>query len=125
MNHLYHFTTAKFALDDLRNRRLKIAQLDDLNDPFELKSVNLCDPEHAQAFDGIEEKNFEGYKAAVARRWGVLCFSEEKNRYSAMGALRRPSQGNLLGLRCLKNPRKVRTGEVQDNEIPFPRETGC
>jgi hypothetical protein len=75
---LYHFTTAKFALDDLRNRRLKIAQLDDLNDPFELKSVNLCDPEHAQAFDGIEKINLEGFKAVTARQFGVLCFSEEK-----------------------------------------------
>src|SRR6267142_5073888 len=73
---LYHFTTAKFALDDLRNRRLKIAQFDDLNDPFELKSVNLCDPVHAQAFDGTEDS--EGYKAAMARRFGVLCFSEVK-----------------------------------------------
>src|SRR5579859_4794235 len=77
-NRLYHFTTAKHALDDLHNRRLKIAQFDDLNDPFELKSVNLCNPVHAQAFDGIEKINFEGYKAAVAQRWGVLCFSEEK-----------------------------------------------
>src|SRR5260370_2192350 len=78
MNHLYHFTTAKFALDDLRNKRLKIAQFDDLNDPFELKSVNLCNPVHAQAFDGIEEKNFEGYKAAVARLWGGLSFRAQK-----------------------------------------------
>jgi hypothetical protein len=63
-------------LDDLRNRRLKIAQLDDLNDPFELKSVNLCNPLHAQAFDGTDKR--EGYKAEMARRYGVLCLSEDK-----------------------------------------------
>jgi hypothetical protein len=76
VNRLYHFTTAKYAFDDLRNRRLKIAQLDDLNDPFELKSVNLCNPTHAQAFDGTDK--FEGFKAEMARRFGVLCFSEDK-----------------------------------------------
>src|SRR5215470_3036284 len=77
-NRLYHFTTAKFAMDDLRNRRLKIAQFDDLNDPFELKSVNLCDPNHARAFDGIEVIGFAGFKAEIAQRYGVLCFSESK-----------------------------------------------
>jgi Protein of unknown function (DUF2971) len=75
---LYHFTTSKYALDDLSKRRLKIAQFDDLNDPFELKSVNLCDPVNAQAFDGIGELDFEGFKAKVARHFGVLCFSENK-----------------------------------------------
>ncbi len=55
MNRLYHFTKAKYAFDNLRNRRLKIAQLDDLNDPFELKSVNLCNLLHAQAFDETDK----------------------------------------------------------------------
>jgi len=68
VNRLYHFTAAKYAFDNLRNRRLKIAQLDDLNDPFELKSVNLCNPVHAQAFDGIDKFEFEGFKAGMARR---------------------------------------------------------
>lgn len=76
MNRLYHFTKAEYAFDNLRNRRLKIAQLDDLNDPFELKSVNLCNPLHAQAFDGTDK--FEGFKPEMARLYGVLCFSEDK-----------------------------------------------
>jgi len=67
VNRLYHFTAAPYAFDDLRNRRLKIAQLDDLNDPFELKSVNRCNPLHAQAFDGTGEH--EGFKAEMARRY--------------------------------------------------------
>lgn len=75
---LYHFTATQFALDDLRNKRLKIAQFDDLNDAFELKSVNLCDPDHARAFDGIELVGFKGFKAEIAKRFGVLCFSESK-----------------------------------------------
>ena len=57
-------------------RHLKIAQFDDLNDPFELKSVNLCNPQHAIAFDGSEKHNFAGFKAEIGKRFGVLCFSE-------------------------------------------------
>jgi Protein of unknown function (DUF2971) len=65
---LYHFTTARYALDDLRNRRLKIAQFNDLNDPFELKSVDLSGPGDEFAFDRwIEE---------MAPRFGLLCFTD-------------------------------------------------
>jgi|SRR5882672_10951109 len=42
----------------------------------ELKSVNLCNPLRAQAFDGTDKH--EGFKAEMARRYGVLCFSEDK-----------------------------------------------
>ena len=33
---LYHFLSAENALDDLTNRRIKLSQIDDLNNPFEL-----------------------------------------------------------------------------------------
>jgi hypothetical protein len=33
---LYHYLSEKHALDDLENKRLKIARIEDLNDPFEL-----------------------------------------------------------------------------------------
>lgn len=78
MKRLYHFTAAKYAFEDMRKRRLKIAQLDDLNDPFEFQSVNLCDPIHWQAFYGIEKAGSIGYLAEISRRFGVLCFSENK-----------------------------------------------
>lgn len=40
---VYHFVNAEFGLDDIRRRRLKIATLNDLNDPFELFGVHLGD----------------------------------------------------------------------------------
>src|SRR5271154_5959350 len=68
-NRRYHFTSAEYALDNLRNRRLKIAQFDDLNDPFELKSVDLSGAGHAAEFDQ--------FKAKMALKFGVLCFNEK------------------------------------------------
>ena len=33
---LYHYLPENHGLDDLKNKRLKIARIEDLNDPFEL-----------------------------------------------------------------------------------------
>jgi len=68
---LYHFTEAKYAFDDLRNRRLKIAQFNNLNDPFELRSGDLSDPIHKWAFDRFIEE--------MEPRFGLLCFSQRWN----------------------------------------------
>jgi hypothetical protein len=119
--HLYHFTTSKFALDDLRNKRLKIAQLDDLNDPFELKSVNLCDPVNARAFDGIEQLDFEGYKAALARRFGVLCFSECKTDVLLWAHYADRHKGICLGFDVSGGQAKFGRVQYMKERFPFPK----
>ena len=63
----YHFLPVRYALDDLRYRRLKIARFDDLNDPFELWDVALRD-RHFRS-------RFKATKQAMARRFVMLCFS--------------------------------------------------
>jgi hypothetical protein len=40
----YYLLTSQYALENLRHRRLKIAQLDDLNDPFDLWALAQPDP---------------------------------------------------------------------------------
>jgi hypothetical protein len=119
-HHLYHFTTAKHALDDLRNRRLKIAQFDDLNDPFELKAVNLCDPDHARAFDGIEELGFEGFKAVTARQFGVLCFSEEKTDVLQWAHYADRHKGICLGFDVSGGREKFGQVKYRTTRFPFP-----
>lgn len=116
---LYHFTTAKFALDDLRNRRLKIAQLDDLNDPFELKSVNLCNPLHAQAFDGTDKS--EGYKAEMARRYGVVCFSEDKADVLQWAHYADRHKGICLGFDVSGSKEKFGPVRYVARRFPFPK----
>jgi hypothetical protein len=63
----YHFVPVNFGLDDLRHRRLKIARLNDLNDPFDLWAVAQPDPNL--------RKGIRASKAELARRFGMLCFS--------------------------------------------------
>ena len=64
---VFHFVDRDYGLDDLRRKRLKIATLDELNDPFELFGINLSDAGLRHAFRRMKEQ------MAVNR--GLLCFS--------------------------------------------------
>jgi hypothetical protein len=45
---VFHFVPAKHGLSDIRHRRLKIATLRELNDPFEFLGVDLRDQRSAR-----------------------------------------------------------------------------
>ena len=42
---LFHYLSEKYALEALRNQRIKIVSFESLNYPFELLSISLGDPE--------------------------------------------------------------------------------
>src|SRR5687768_16056458 len=64
---VYHFVNQLYGLDDLSRRRLKVAQIDDLNDPFDLRVFASGDPRMRQAL--------ERHRANLALSHGMLCFS--------------------------------------------------
>ena len=63
---VYHFTTAEYGLENIRLRRLKIATLVDINDPFEL--AVCCDD--TQRRIALRRTRMEW-----GERFGMLCFS--------------------------------------------------
>jgi hypothetical protein len=63
---VYHFTSARHAIDDIRFQRLKIATLADINDPFEL--AVCCD-------DLTRRIALRATRRQWAERFGMLCFS--------------------------------------------------
>lgn len=65
---VYHFTSSEFAVKALRDRRLKIARINELNDPFE-----FCAADFADSDTGIK---LETFKNQVNERYGVVCFCE-------------------------------------------------
>lgn len=68
----YHLTTEHWALESMRLRRLKLATLEDMNDPFELLPIEFQTPG--------ERTFFEDYlKPDLNRTIGVLCFSRRWN----------------------------------------------
>jgi|GEM_PF-660336 len=66
---VYHFISSEFALKALRDRRLKISRINELNDPFEFCAVYFSD---------VDTKiKLETFKNRVNGQYGVICFSEQ------------------------------------------------
>lgn len=64
---VYYFVSANYGLENIIKKRMKIARLNELNDPFEFMSVDTRDLEIRKAF---KETLTE-----LSERTGVLCFS--------------------------------------------------
>ena len=64
---VYHFVNAKYGLEDLQFRRLKIARVNELNDPFEFM---------ARAKNSLERAALRATKEQQSEKTGLLCFSE-------------------------------------------------
>lgn len=65
---LYHFNRADYGLENVRLRRLKIATLPDINDPFELA---VC------CRDQARRRALRETRLDWARKFGMLCFSSD------------------------------------------------
>ncbi len=64
---VYKFMSARYGLDNLSRRRLKLSTIDDLNDPFDQVAVDTTDPE--------VERLVDAYICNFRTRNGLLCFS--------------------------------------------------
>lgn len=64
---LYHFVNEQHGLNDIRERHVKIATFQELNDPFELISINFSDESIRSTFIHI--------KTELTKSKGILCFS--------------------------------------------------
>ena len=64
----YYFSNAVHGLAALRDRRLKVARISELNDPFELVGVELRSSEDRHFFQAV-------LRPEIARTIGALCFS--------------------------------------------------
>jgi hypothetical protein len=66
---LYHFLSEQYGLENIRKRRLKVARIDELNDPFEFAGVNFKDKSLRDAFRKM--------KREMSENRGLLCFSSK------------------------------------------------
>lgn len=65
---VYHFTSADHGVSNIANRRIKVAELDKLNDPFELTAVDTRDRSLRRVFRDM--------KLELAKTKGIICFSK-------------------------------------------------
>lgn len=109
---LYHFTHASYALEDVFRRRLKIAEFEDLNDPFELRCVRLTTKEHVIAFDLL--------KADFGTRFGILCFSQRWDRILQWSNYADRHRGICLGFDVENIDTKFGDVKYGTDKLPFP-----
>ncbi len=64
---VYHFLPEKYAINDLENKHIKIARFEELNDPFEMLSLELPESKMRKAF--VKLKN------DISAYHGIICFS--------------------------------------------------
>ena len=66
---VYHFTSAEYGISNIANKRLKVAEIDKLNDPYDLMAFDTSDRGIRNAFNST--------KAAFAEIHGITCFSRK------------------------------------------------
>ena len=64
----YHFISDEYALDVISSQWIKLSLFQDLNDPFELLSVDLPNEQ--------ARREARKFKEFMAKQYGILCFSK-------------------------------------------------
>ena len=65
---VYHLVSSQYGLDNLRRKRLKVATLNELNDPFDFLGVYLADRKLRRSFNTMKKE--------LSASHGLLCFSK-------------------------------------------------
>lgn len=104
----YHFINSEYGLHSLRDKRLKISEIDKLNDPFEFLAVNLQN----EIFRNAMNKT----KSQLANKYGILCFSQNWHSPLQWAHYADKHQGICLGFEISEKikPRKVTYIEKRD-----------
>ncbi|WP_443693947.1 DUF2971 domain-containing protein [Pseudomonas sp.] len=66
---IYHFCNEEFGIQNIEKKRLKVATIMDLNDPFEMLCFSSGDKEVRRAI--------ADFKTKTANVFGMLCFSKD------------------------------------------------
>jgi len=86
---VYHFVNATHGLSNIRRRRLKIATLNELNDPFEFLGIDLHEDKLRRVLLRL--------KTELAREAGRLCFSRRWHNPVMWSHYARSHTGLCLG----------------------------
>ncbi len=110
----YKFLTEEFALKSLRERRIKISQYDDLNDPFDLIPFDLSDKIKRRAMrDAIRQLTADHGLVCLSAGWRdpvIWAHYSDKHR------------GICLGFDVKEQ--NVKRVEYVPERLPFPDEPG-
>jgi DUF2971 family protein len=101
----YKYLPSEFALKTIVERRIKISELADMNDPLELWGVSLSDPEVHQFLANLADE-----------KWGALCLSSERNNPLLWSHYADKHKGLCLGFEIGPDEELVRLDYVETRE---------
>ena len=119
---VYHFLDARYGLEDIERRRLKVSRADSLNDPFDHLGLWLGDREMRHHLKiALKE---------AARQQGLICFSESYNSPVMWSHYADRHRGICLGFEIAKSDltkirytRDLLRGEFNADFVVRPDET--
>jgi hypothetical protein len=109
---VYHFLSAENALDDIQKRRIKISEVDQLNDPFELLCVSQEDKRL--------RVTLRDYKKTMHQRFGLLCFCRGWSNPVLWAHYGDKHRGMCLGFDVQDNTVRAVTYVSDRPIVPYP-----
>ncbi len=92
---LYHFLNTEYGLEAIKNRRLKISRIMELNDPFEFLGAKIHKQDSRVALNKMKE--------SIAKKNGILSFSKTWQNPVLWGHYADKNKGICLGFDVTKN----------------------
>jgi hypothetical protein len=108
---LYHLCSSHYAIENIRKKRLKVCTVSECNDPFEL-SVFTSER-------GGKQTQIDEFKARIAKRYGIVCFSEDWLNPVYWSHYANRHRGIALGFDVAADI-ALRV-QYQNNRVAFPR----
>jgi hypothetical protein len=109
---VYHFLQKRWALDDIERRRIKISELDQLNDPFELWCVSLSDK---RLRTPLQE-----FKGKMGEHYGIICFSKQWSNPLLWSHYADKHRGICLGFEADDRALKAVSYVAERADLPIP-----
>ncbi|MHC2614861.1 hypothetical protein [Bradyrhizobium diazoefficiens] len=107
---VYHLCEAGYAVANIEKNRLKVATFADANDPFELSVFYSRDP--------AQRLRLKAFIDDVARRYGIVCFSEDWLDPTLWSHYGHQHRGIALGFDIAEHV--LLPVKYQPQRIPFP-----
>lgn len=106
---VFHFRNAKNGLKSLKEKRLKIARIIELNDPFEFLGADLSNPEFRKAMNMAKKQ--------ISKTTGILCFSRNWRNPVQWSHYAEKHKGICMGFEIPK--RLLARVDYVDERLPY------
>jgi hypothetical protein len=111
----YKFLNEHFGLKSLSEKRIKISEIHELNDPFELIPFNLKEPKYRKAMLHMRDQ-------LAANGRGLLCFSATWRDPVVWAHYSDKHKGICLGFEIPDGKSLYRRVRYEPKRLPFPKD---